>query len=80
ATFDIVFPTDGEEKAGIDNLSSLIDAAVQFGSIDKAGSWYKKKDGTQLAQGKEGLRAVLAEDAKLRKEVLGEVKKKAGIK
>ncbi len=79
AIFDIVFPREGLEKAGIDNLTSLIDAALQFDVIQRAGSWFKRGD-NQLAQGKAGVRELLAEDAKLRKEIFAEVKKKAGIK
>ena len=78
AYFDIIFPLEGVKKAGIDNLSSLIDAAVQFGIIQKAGSWYRKGD-KQLAQGKASLRNLLAEDEALRKEIFAELKKKTGI-
>jgi recombination protein RecA len=72
AMFDIIYPN------GIDRVSSLIDAAVNFNVIQKAGAWFRKGD-TQLAQGKEALKEVLKNDDKLRKEVYQEVKKAANI-
>jgi len=72
ALFDIIYPN------GIDKVSSLIDAAVNFDIIQKAGAWFRKGD-IQLAQGKEALKVVLKGDDKLRKEVYLEVKKKANI-
>jgi recombination protein RecA len=72
ARFDIVYPN------GIDKLSSLIDAAVTFEIIEKAGSWYKYND-TQLGQGKEAAQETLANDKKIRKEIYKKVKDKAGI-
>lgn len=72
ATFDIIYPN------GIDKLSSLVDAATTFDVIQKAGSWFRKGD-TQLAQGKEGMKALLRNDEKLRKEIFQEVKKKANM-
>jgi recombination protein RecA len=72
ATFDIIYPK------GIDKISSLIDAAVTFDVLQKAGAWFRKGD-TQLAQGKDALKVVLKEDEKLRKEVYQEVKKKANL-
>jgi recombination protein RecA len=72
AMFDIIYPN------GIDKISSLIDAAVNFDILQKGGAWYRKGD-QQLAQGKEALKVVLKEDDKLRKEVYQEVKKKANI-
>jgi len=72
AIFDIIYPT------GIDKVSSLIDAAINFDVVQKSGSWYRKGD-TQLAQGMEGTKELLREDKKLTKEIFMEVKKKAGI-
>ncbi|MEI7579215.1 MAG: recombinase RecA [bacterium] len=73
AIFDIVYPT------GIDKVSSLIDAAVHFDIIQKAGAWYKKGD-LQLAQGKEGTKELLKSDDKLRKEIFAAVREKAKMK
>lgn len=72
AIFDIIYPN------GIDKISSLIDAAVTFDVLQKAGSWIKKGE-IQIAQGVDAAKEVLREDTKLRKEVYQEVKKKAGL-
>lgn len=72
AMFDIIYPN------GIDKVSSLIDAAVQLDVIQKAGAWFRKGD-VQLAQGKAATGDLLKEDAKLRKEIYQEVRKKANI-
>ena len=72
ANFDIIYPM------GIDKISSLIDAALQFGVVEKAGAWFRKGN-TQLAQGKEGVKELLKKDAKIRKEIYQEVRKKANI-
>lgn len=73
ATFDIIYPN------GIDRISSLIDAAIQFGVIEKAGAWFKKGD-TQLGQGKDSVKELLKTDTKLRKEIFKEVKEKSKSK
>lgn len=72
STFDIIYPT------GIDKISSLIDAALKFDVIQRAGAWYKKGD-NQLGQGIEATKEVLRTDKKLTKEIYQEVKKAAGI-
>ena len=72
ATFDIIYPN------GIDKISSLIDAAVTFDAVQKAGAWFKRND-VMLAQGKEALKEVLRNDEKLRKEIYQEVKKRANL-
>jgi len=78
AVFDIIFPNENVQSPGIDKFSSLIDAANQFGVIEKAGSWFRMKD-KQLAQGKEALKLLLREDVKLTKEIYTELKKKAKL-
>ena len=72
ATFDIIYPN------GIDKVSSLIDAALQFDVLQKSGAWFRKGD-LQLAQGKEAAKELIRADAKLRKEIYQDVKKKANI-
>jgi recombination protein RecA len=72
ATFNIIYPK------GIDKISSLIDAAIQFNIIEKAGSWLKYGD-DQLGQGKDAVGELLLENQKLRKEIYSKVKKEAGI-
>lgn len=64
---------------GIDKVSSLIDAALQFGVIEKAGSWYKY-EGSNIAQGKESTKEVIKEDKKMLKEIYTKVRQQAGIK
>jgi len=71
ASFNMIYPM------GIDKESSIIDAAIDKGIIEKAGAWLKY--GTeQLAQGKDAAAEVLKKDTKLRdkivKEVLAKVK------
>lgn len=73
AQFDMV------HGVGIDKVSSLIDAALQFGVLDKAGSWYKY-EGQNMAQGKDATKEMIKEDAKLMKEITKKVKDQAGIK
>jgi len=63
---------------GIDKNSSLVDAAVKYGVIEKAGAWFKR-NGENLGQGKEGLKELLANDKKLHDEVWAEVKKASGL-
>lgn len=69
ASFSIIYPT------GIDKESSIIDAAITKGVIQKAGSWLKMGD-EQLAQGKEAVAELLRKDDKLKKKIVDEVMKK----
>jgi len=73
ATFDIIYPR------GIDKISSLIDAAIQFKVIEKNGSWLRYGE-MQLGQGRESVKELLQQDEKLRKEIYQIVKKEANIK
>ncbi len=72
ATFDIVYPN------GIDKYSSLVDAALQYGIIQKAGAWFKKDD-EQLGQGRNAVCDILRENTKLAREILVSVRQKAGV-
>ncbi len=63
---------------GIDKVSSLVDAAVKYGVIEKSGAWFKR-NGENLGQGKEALKELMMNDKKLLKEVWDEVKKSAGL-
>ena len=67
ATFDMIYPM------GIDKESSIIDAALDLGIVEKKGSWYNYGD-TQLGQGKEAAAEMLREDKKLRDKIVKEVK------
>lgn len=73
AVFDIR-PGEG----GIDKISSLIDAALKFNVIEKAGSWFKY-NGANLGQGREGIKELLQNDKNLLKEVWNKVRSEAGL-
>lgn len=62
ATFTIKYPT------GIDRESSILDAAVARGVVEKSGAWLKYGD-AQLAQGREAAIVELKNDTKLRDEI-----------
>lgn len=63
---------------GIDKTSSVIDAAVKYNVIEKAGSWMKYK-GENLGQGKEGVKEILQKDPKLLDGIIKETLKAAGL-
>ncbi|MBD3329853.1 recombinase RecA [Candidatus Dojkabacteria bacterium] len=67
ATFDIIYPY------GIDKNSSIIDAAIEMGILEKSGSWIKYGD-SQLAQGRDNAIAEIKDDDKLRKEIVKAVR------
>jgi len=69
ATFSMIYPM------GIDKESSILDAALEEGIIQKAGAWFKYGD-MQLAQGREATADVLREDKKLRDKIVKDVKAK----
>jgi recombination protein RecA len=50
ASFNMIYPM------GIDKESSILDAAIDKGVVEKAGAWLKYGD-AQLAQGKDAARA-----------------------
>jgi recombination protein RecA len=69
ATFDMIYPM------GIDKESSILDAAVDQGIVEKAGAWYKYND-DQIAQGRDASIEALKEDKKLRAKIEKEVRAK----
>jgi recombination protein RecA len=69
ATFDMIYPM------GIDKESSILDAAVDQGVVEKSGAWYKYGD-VQIAQGREASIQALKEDKKLRDKIEKEVREK----
>ncbi len=72
ASFNMIYPM------GIDKESSVIDAAIDMGIVEKAGAWLKY--GTeQLAQGKDAAAEVLKKDTKLRDKIVKEVIAKAKL-
>ncbi len=62
ASFDMIYPV------GIDKESSILDAAIQQGIVEKSGAWFKYGE-KQLAQGRDGTVLALKEDKKLRDEI-----------
>ncbi len=70
AEFDIVF------GKGISKSSCLVDLALKFGLMTKSGSWFNYK-GERLAQGREGAKKALEENAKLAEEVEAEIRNAA---
>jgi recombination protein RecA len=69
ATFDMIYPM------GIDKESSILDAAVDQGIVEKSGSWYKYGD-EQIAQGRDASIQALKDDKKLRDKIVKDVRAK----
>ena len=72
AQFDIIY---GE---GISREGDLIDCGVEYGLIEKAGTWYSYK-GERLGQGRENVKKLLIENPEIADELDVEVRKKAGL-
>ena len=69
ATFDMIYPF------GIDKESSILDAAIETGIVEKSGAWMKYGD-QQLAQGRESAIELLKKDKKLRDKIEKDVRAK----
>ncbi len=67
AEFDIMY------NEGISSVGSLIDLALEFGIIQKRGSWFSH-DGNQLGQGRDGAKKALREDEALYQQIEAQVK------
>ncbi len=63
---------------GIDRYGELIDLGVEFGIVEKAGSWFSYNGG-KLGQGRENAKLALKEDAELGSAVEAEVLKVLGV-
>jgi len=72
AQFEIIF---GE---GISKEGDLIDCGVQFGVIEKSGTWYSYK-GERLGQGRESVKRLLKEDRTLFDRINMEIRQKVGL-
>ena len=70
AEFDILF------NEGISREGSLIDAAIEYGILDKSGTWMSYGD-QRLGQGRENVRNYLRENPTLAAEIEGKVREKA---
>jgi len=72
AEFDIMY------GKGISREGSLLDVAVDLGIVKKAGAWFTY-EGEQLGQGRENVKAFLAENLDMMVEIMEKVKIEAGI-
>jgi recombination protein RecA len=69
AEFDILY------AEGISWTGSIIDAAVEFGLIEKRGAWLSY-EGEQLGQGRDAARETLKEDKEMEKKILDAIEAK----
>ena len=69
AIFDIMY------GKGISKASSILDMAIEFDIIEKAGSWFSYKD-EKLGQGRENIKTLMENDEKLMLEIETKVREK----
>ena len=72
ASFNIMYPK------GIDKESSILDAALQLGVVEKSGAWFKYGE-KQLAQGRDSAISLLRDDATLTSEMEKKVREMSGL-
>ncbi|HEK86486.1 MAG: recombinase RecA [Candidatus Saccharicenans sp.] len=72
AQFDIIF---GE---GISREGDLVDCGLQFGVLEKTGTWYSYK-GERLGQGRENVKKLLKENKELADQIDREIRQKVGL-
>jgi recombination protein RecA len=72
AQFDIIF---GE---GISREGDLVDCGIQYGVLEKTGTWYSYK-GERLGQGRENVKRLLKENKELADQLDREIRQKAGL-
>ncbi len=70
--FDILY------NEGISAQADVLMAGVQYGVVDKQGSWYSY-DGNKLGQGIEGGRKFLKENPKIQRELIVKIKKASAV-
>lgn len=70
--FDIIY---GE---GISKEGDLIDCGVEFGLLERTGTWYSFK-GERLGQGRDNVKKLLKENTEIAKELDREIRKKVGL-
>ncbi len=73
AEFDIMY------GKGISREGSLLDVGVELGIVKKSGAWFTY-EGEQLGQGRENVKAFLAENLDLMVEISEKIKMAVGIK
>lgn len=69
AEFDIIF------GKGICKIGNILDVAVNFGIVDKAGAWFSYNN-EKLGQGREKSKEFLAENPDMLKEIEGKIRAK----
>jgi len=69
ASFDLYFAT------GIDQISSVVDAAIKYGIIEQAGAWYSY-NGEKVGQGKIAVTEALKSNLELLEKIKSETLKK----
>jgi len=72
AEFDIIY---GE---GISRDGDLVDMGVTTGLIEKSGTWYSYK-GERVGQGRDNVKKLFKENAKLAADIEAEIRKKVGV-
>ncbi len=72
AEFDIIY---GE---GISKSGNIVDVGVDFGVIQKSGSWFSY-EGEKIGQGREAVKRLLEEDEALCFEIEQKIREKAGL-
>lgn len=72
AEFDIIY------GKGISREGDLVDCGVNFGLIDKTGTWYSFK-GERLGQGRENVKKLFLENRDLAAQVEKEIRQKLGL-
>jgi recombination protein RecA len=72
AEFDIMYDT------GISREGGILDLAVKYNIINKAGTWYSYGD-ERIGQGRENARKFLRENPLINKEIELKIKKEAGL-
>jgi len=69
AEFDIIF------KSGINQIGCIVDAALNYEIIERAGTWFSYGD-IKLGQGKENCYTFLQENLEIRKEIEQKIREK----
>jgi recombination protein RecA len=72
AEFDIIF---GE---GISREGDLIDCGLQYGVLEKTGTWYSYQ-GERLGQGRENVKKLLKENKELAARIERDIRQKVGL-
>ncbi len=72
AEFDIMY------NEGISRSGSILDVAIDFGIVEKRGSWFSYGS-EQLGQGREQSKNTITEDEEIQKKLLAEIREAAGM-